>query len=218
VPYYTVKPGEHLAEIAKRNGFEDPQTIYDHPENSRLREKRPDPHLLRAGDRVFIPDKAPRSDSAPTAKVNPFSKKAPHVRLRVMLKDGQGNPLASTKGILTVGEIRIPVTTDKTGVFEEPLPVETKEASLAIQGLGRSWLLQIGALDPVKDGDGGVVPSGVKARLNNLGYNAGPVEGDFDDRAAAAIRAFQRDAFPKDKPTGEPDDRTLAELTRRHGC
>ena len=47
------------------------------------------------------------------------------------------------------------------------------------------WNLQLGALDPVE------TMSGIQARLNNLQFNAGPVDGIQGDQTTDAIEAFQ---------------------------
>lgn len=57
-----------------------------------------------------------------------------------------------------------------------------------------SFNLRIGRLDPILDlapaPDDKFVP-GVQQRLNNLGYNAGPVTGVMNDATRAALRRFQ---------------------------
>jgi peptidoglycan hydrolase-like protein with peptidoglycan-binding domain len=62
--------------------------------------------------------------------------------------------------------------------------------------------------------DGGI--SGVQARLNNLGYGAGPCDGVLGQRTRAALRLFQEDQ--EIDVTGEPDRATLDELEQAYGC
>ena len=40
MPEHIVRQGEHLARIARQHGFSDYQTIWDHPENAQLKQKR----------------------------------------------------------------------------------------------------------------------------------------------------------------------------------
>ena len=54
---HMVKEGECLDSIALDHGFADWRTIYDHPKNTDLRSKRPDPNVIHPGDKLFIPDK-----------------------------------------------------------------------------------------------------------------------------------------------------------------
>jgi len=56
---HTVKSGESLSSIALKHGFRNWKTIYDAPENEEFRKKRPDPHLIKVGDVVMIPERLP---------------------------------------------------------------------------------------------------------------------------------------------------------------
>jgi hypothetical protein len=53
---YIVVSGDYLSKIAKRFGFDDWRTIYNHPDNAAFRAKRPNPNLIYPGDRLMIPD------------------------------------------------------------------------------------------------------------------------------------------------------------------
>ena len=54
---HVVTQGEHLSQIAKRYGFRDSRTVWDHPDNAALRERRPSPNVLLPGDVIQIPAK-----------------------------------------------------------------------------------------------------------------------------------------------------------------
>jgi hypothetical protein len=43
---YTVRQGDHLSKIAKAFGFSDYHTIWDHPNNGDLKQKRQNPNVL----------------------------------------------------------------------------------------------------------------------------------------------------------------------------
>ncbi len=45
----TVKQGDYFAKIAKKYGFSDWRTIYNHADNAELKQKRPDPNILHPG-------------------------------------------------------------------------------------------------------------------------------------------------------------------------
>jgi len=52
---YTVKAGDTLSKIAKREGLKSWEDIYHHADNAEFRKKRPDPDHIEPGDRVWIP-------------------------------------------------------------------------------------------------------------------------------------------------------------------
>ena len=51
---YTVLQGDCLSSIAKKHGFADWRVIYDHPNNSEFKKKRPDPNLIYPGDVIVL--------------------------------------------------------------------------------------------------------------------------------------------------------------------
>src|SRR4030095_14342956 len=55
--YYTVKQGDHVAGIAFRFGLSDFRTIWDHPNNTELKNKRQNPNVLFPGDVLYVPDR-----------------------------------------------------------------------------------------------------------------------------------------------------------------
>src|SRR5438128_1953254 len=91
--YHEVIQGEHLTSIAKAYHFSDYRTIYEHSENARLREKRPDPNVLLPGDLIFIPDKETKEEDGQTEKRHRFKVRAPKLVLRLIIKDEEGQPI-----------------------------------------------------------------------------------------------------------------------------
>lgn len=193
--YHTVQQGEYLANIVRRYGFTDYRVVYDHPENAEFKRKRPNPNLVHPGDRLFIPDVEERVEVCPTQQRHRFKFTVPRVQLRLALKGGQGEVLASKPYTLTAGTAVLEGTTDAQGVIDASVPADSEQATLDVWPSGGkspdnehlTWTLLIGHLDPVEE------VTGVQARLNNLGYEAGPAEGIVGPRTQAAIRAFQRD-------------------------
>ena len=104
--------------------------------------------------------------------------------------------------------------TDANGKFKHDIPLDAETGTLIVQGY--VWSLSIAHLNPAKDApDEGV--SGVQARLSNLGYEPGPVDGILGPRTENAIRAFQADNPPL-KVDGVCGPMTLAELINQYGC
>jgi peptidoglycan hydrolase-like protein with peptidoglycan-binding domain len=93
------------------------------------------------------------------------------------------------------------------------VPVHVREVRLVFEKRGLVLPIRIGDLDPASE------PSGVRTRLENLGYlraSAEPLsEREADERLVTAIRHFQRDHGLE--PTGENDPPFQAELVAAHG-
>jgi peptidoglycan hydrolase-like protein with peptidoglycan-binding domain len=97
--------------------------------------------------------------------------------------------------------------------LEQKLPADITQAEVTIGELTRTIL--IGHLNPLEDTDDEGL-SGAQARLLNLGYYAGEVDGEMGPRTQAALRAFQ-EAHGLEV-TGELDDETTSKLVEEHGC
>lgn len=74
---HVVKPKQTLASIARAYDFADWRAIYDHPANAKLRAARPDPNLIHAGDKIFIPDKIETKHAMATDKTHQVKVKIP---------------------------------------------------------------------------------------------------------------------------------------------
>lgn len=216
--YHTVEQGEYLASIAKDYGFSDWHTIYDHPENADLRKKRSNPNVLFPGDEIFIPDKDQKEESCPTEKRTRFQVHVPKAMLHIVLKDCEGQPIKNQPYTLTIAWLTLTGTTDSAGSLQQKIPIGIDTGKLSLDKLGLTWPLKIGHLDPVHDEDGDeAIISGLQARLNNLGYHCGDVDGILGPRTTDALRAFQSDALGRTDPDGVPDEQTRNALRQQHG-
>ncbi len=191
----TLEQGDHLPAIAAEHGFSDWHTIWDHPSNTALRERRKDPGVLAPGDSLYIPDKeespGEKVASGSTAR---FRVKRSLAKLRLVVRGFGGKPLANAECKVTVLGASTTTRTAADGLVELDLPPDAKEATL--EANGQSWTLKIGHLDPV-DTD-----TGLWARLRNLGYlvdeEADGKEPEPDappepEALAFAVELFQRD-------------------------
>jgi len=215
---HVVKQGECLSSIAHSYGFSNWKTIYEDPDNADFKKARPNPNAIKPGDEIVIPDKdakPPKEEKVPTTKLHKFEVKRPYVMLRIVVKDEEEKPLSGKKFELTVGSEKHEGTTDGDGIVEERVDPTATEAALTIfleddpEGEYFHWDLRIGHLDPVAE------VSGVQARLNNLGFWSGPVDGVFSTKTRAALKAFQEAAGIK--PSGKLDDATRDKLVDMHG-
>lgn len=214
MPYHKVNPGECLSKIACDHGFSDYRTIYDHPENAELKRKRPDPNMIFPGDMLFIPVRATKSVPCGTKSAHQFRVKPRQTTRPIQLRilDVLGEPVRDASYRMTAGKAELNGRTDGEGVICCELPISATSAELDVDGL--TWELEVGGLNPV-EGVGDDV-SGVQARLANLGYDAGPIDGIMGEQTSRAIRGFQADhGLVVD---GRCSSTLIAKLKEQHGC
>jgi hypothetical protein len=217
--YHTVVQGEHLSSIAKKYGFSTYKTIWDHAQNAELKKKRQNPNVIFPGDRLFIPDKGEKEESRSTEAKHRFELKTDRLKLRLVLEDLYEKPIANAKCELQIENEELKLTTDGQGKIERDIKPTDEKAFLIIRDLQTPINeilipIKIGHLDPVDE------ISGQKARLNNLGYFAGPLEGRSEEENKAlfpsAVEEFQCDhSLTVDGKCGPI---TQAKLKQVHGC
>jgi hypothetical protein len=88
---YTVRQGDFLSKIAKVCGFSNYRTIWNHPNNADLKQKRQNPNVLFPGDIVYIPGKQVRTESRGTNQKHVFVTDSPIFKLRLHLEDRTGD-------------------------------------------------------------------------------------------------------------------------------
>ncbi len=201
MPFHDVKQGETLLGLAVANGLESWQDILDRPENAELKKKRTDPGILKAGDRVFIPNREMRHQDSVIDAKHTFKIGRPKAWLRLALKDAAGAALGGKTYELTVSGKTTTGKLPADGLIEQAVPVDTTEGRLTVwtdETVTQVWELRIGHMDPADE------VSGVQARLNNLGFDCGDPNGVLDDDTKSAIRAFQ--LLTGLEATGEIDD------------
>jgi hypothetical protein len=183
--------------------------IRDHGKNAHLFKARSE-YLLKTGDMIWIPDEPPEhrwfSVSRGTSVKFVYSKaKRP---FKILLRYPNGDPVKSQPFVLTVENTRVEGKTDSAGMLDIQVPFTATQAELTVDGYKKK--LEIGALEPLH------TAKGYQARLRNLGYATGPLDGIVGAKTRAAIRAFQRDA--ELDQSGRMNDDTLQALGARHGC
>jgi hypothetical protein len=190
--YYTVEQGDHLSKIAKENGFTDYTVIWDHPNNSDLKKRRQNPNVLFPGDEVFVPDMEQKQESGATDKHHTFTVDQKKLKLGLVLEDLYEKPIAGAQCALRINDQITQPTTTAEGKLEQEIPLDAHEAFLVVRGDQTPFqdvlmTLKIGDLDPLDE------VSGQIARLNNLGYFAGDIDGSDTEAFESAVEEFQCD-------------------------
>jgi N-acetylmuramoyl-L-alanine amidase len=199
--YYQVQQGDNLTLIALKFGFSGHSALYNHPRNAAFKRQRPNPDVLFPGDRIFIPKLRLREESCSTDMRHRFVKKTPKKLLRIVVQDADGKPLENApyklileatsggRNIKSSGWEELDGQTGNDGLIEHHVSVDVVKGRLIMSEV--VWTLSIGYLNPPKEtSDEGI--SGIQARLSNLGFDPGPVDGKLGRNTRDAIREFQR--------------------------
>ncbi|MCC6877812.1 MAG: peptidoglycan-binding protein [Sandaracinaceae bacterium] len=210
--YHEVEPGQCLTSIAVAGGFTDRDKLLSHPDNEQLKRARPDPNLLRPGDRVAIPDVEPGGHAAATSRKHRFVIELPTKELRIVVRGHDGAPLANAPYELELDRELRTGTTDGGGKLVEPVRIASRSAELRIGD--RVLVLRLSSLGPAGGEDDEIRDT--QHRLHNLGFDPGPIDGLYGHRTRAALAVFQ--AEHDLDVTGEPDAPTRARLEQEHGC
>jgi len=209
MPYHTVVQGEHITRITVKYGFKDFHTIWDQPENAELRQKR-NPNVLLPGDRIFIPERKEKRETAATEQRHRFQAKGLRVMLRIIVRDVNNKPVSSTECRLEVEGQAQTLATDDKGKIERSIPADAEKGKLTVPSRKLEFPLRIGHLDPVTES------SGQRARLDNMGYYAGFEKTD-EQQLRWAVEEFQCNNNLR-PVSGECDARTQEKLKSVYGC
>ncbi|MEE8416049.1 MAG: peptidoglycan-binding domain-containing protein [Desulfobacterales bacterium] len=232
----TVEANEDLMNILAEYGIKDWKQVYEHEKNAELRKKRPNPHILYKGDKLFIPELPAKEFVCETNKLHTFTLYPPQTLLHMYLKDDDGEPYGDIKFEIWIeGEQYDPtgkgkeLKTRKDGLIFYMVPVtnvielrvwfpkdedededEDEQAELSEEPEYETIKLFQGHIDPID------TVEGVQDRLFNLGYDCGDdPHGELKEGTEAALRQFQVDCGLV--PTKMIDDVTRKLLLKRHG-
>jgi hypothetical protein len=187
---YEVKQGDRLPTIACKHGFACWQTIWEFAGNAALRELRGNAHILFPSDEVSIPNRVVRVaevEGGTAEYVVQSEAEVLHIRfaegdfggerkIRFRATPDEGAP---TEGPLQADgtmEIELPANTMKVDV---QLFHDEEDTSFF------NCTLEVGHLDPDES------TSGIQARLANLGYYTGPIDGEMNDATREAVVGFR---------------------------
>ncbi len=207
---YTSPGEEDLPMIAVNNGFQSWRTVYDFEENAALRAQRPSPNHLASGDEIKLPPKESEPVAVNTGEIHMFRVAArPMEKLCLRIDaDARFAYELTVAGMLFEGE------GEPGDVIEHQVPSDASQAELVIYEpggdpeQGDKYQLKLGALEP------GSTNAGLQARLANLGFDPGGVDGKVGDKTKNAIEQFQ--LANGLEATREPDEATRTLLEEQH--
>jgi len=211
---HTIKKGECLSSIAEIYGFHDPDIIYNHSDNAQLKAKRSNPNVLCKGDKVNIPDKIEKKMPGADAQKHKFKAKGIRTHLRFLIEDFDGTSLANKSYVLEVGSEIYKGKTTGAGLIEQKVLAVETQGRLTVwlddkETSSLMWPLEIGSLEPHDE------VCGIQARLNNLGFDSGKVDGIVGPKTNAAVETFKRKNGLADNDT--IDDETKNKLKQVYG-
>jgi hypothetical protein len=225
MPIHVVRQGEHISRLAEQYGLVLFDTIWNHSENADLKQKRENPNVLWPSDEVFIPAQKSKTVDAVTEKRHRYKLRGKPLKLRLVVQDTTGMPLANAKVRLQIDGYPLSLKADEHGLIEQAIPRSAENAVLILDDHDTPFTepikICIGHLDPI-DTDSGWI-----ARLNNLGYYAGsteqlPLEASAEQRTArerllrSAIEEFQCDhGLVVDGKCGPKTQKMLKDI---YGC
>ncbi len=201
---HEAKQGDTIISLAFANGLS-AETVWNHPQNAEIKQKRENMNILLPGDGVFIPEIRVKELSEPTNRVHKYRCNNTPVKLRLQLLK-EGNPRANEPYVLKVEELQFEGKLDGDGRVEQSISPDAKRGQLILNDGDEVFELRIGSLDPNNE------ISGVQGRLRHFGFYFGPIDGEKSPELDHAVQLFQisRDL----EPNGELDARTEEELKR----
>lgn len=208
---YKVKQGECIESIAYQHGLFW-ETIWNDPKNSELKRIRENPNALLPDDKVYIRDKEEKEVPCASEQRHRFRRKGVPAIFQVKLLDADNKPRANLAYTLVIdGDTTFSGNTDSQGIIKHGIPPNAMEAQLTVvEGEKKEeFLIKLKHLDPVDE------PTGIQARLANLGYYTGLIDGDIGPRTKAALSRFQNEHGLEQ--TGEPNQDTINKLKEVYG-
>lgn len=236
---YEIAQGDCIDSVAMQHGFF-PETLWNHGSNAELKELRKDPNVLFPGDKLFIPDIQIKEVDKPTEQKHRFRRKGVPARLRMKFfrpatpaaqaSSGGGQyepsryegpppppevkyePITNARFVLNVDGHSSEGQSDGEGMVDVPIPPHAASGTIKFHpGMPEeiSFDLSLGEMDPIE------TVSGMRKRLNNLGYRCLPAGDEMEDSLRDALQRFQ--TAQNLTVNGEIDQATKDKLQDLHG-
>lgn len=184
------------------------ETVWNHPQNAELRERREHLNIIKEGDHVFIPDIELKEYSGETERRHRFEVRGRRANFTLTLMN-LGKPRANETYILIVDGTSRTGQTDENGTLSEPIPPKARYGRLLLGAEQEEFEINFGYMDPIEEF------SGVQKRLQNLGFYPGPINNESNIELTTAIAEFQRSEMLSGE--GTLNDETRQKLVEVHG-
>lgn len=206
---HTVRQGESILSLSKRYGIP-ADKILNHSENEQISQRNRNTGILFPGDQVTIPDREIKEVDAGTGQRHHFRCTNRTAWLKIQFFH-QDDPRSEEPYRLIVGTQESSGNLDQDGWMRVRVPVDARDALVILGERDREERinLRIGHLNPIDE------ISGVKQRLNNLGFYCGSEDDELNEVVQAALLSFQ--AKQGLEETGELDDATKNRLREVYG-
>ena len=206
---YTVEDGDCLESIALDSGHFW-KTLWNLPENADLKRIRKNPNVLLPGDQLVVPPIVPKEVPAETEIRHIFRRKGVPSTFRFQCLAAD-EPLASMPFRLDIDGVLVSGRTDNEGKIEQRIPPSARSIRLIV---GRypeehEYNIALGRMNPID------TISGMKSRLNNLGFMSGAIDEEDTPNLRGALARFQRKHGLESN--GDPDDATKSKLDELGG-
>lgn len=208
---HVVQPGECMSSIARATGHFW-ERLWNDAGNADIRQARQDPHMLLPGDRVTVPELVKKQEPGQTEMRHRFRRRGEPGLLRLVIRDAD-EPRGNQPYVLKFEDREFSGHTDPLGQLEQPMPPGARGATLVVgEGHEREeYELNLGHLHPIDS------ISGVQARLDNLGYDVGAVDGAMTESTIAALEEFCVSQGLEPSPEGRIDETVRNKLREVHG-
>lgn len=209
---HRVQRGDCVASLAAQYGLPRKVIWDDNAENAELRQRRDKGYLLDPeADTVSIPEREPKEIACACEARHRFVLRMERVTLRLRLLE-EDNPKADLPFQLTIDDTVIEGMTDGEGQLTTMIPAGATSAQLTVdpEGSPECYVLSLGDLDPMDS------VRGAQARLKNLSFYGGELDGVLGEQTREGIERFQ--AHEELPVTGKLNAATLDKLEASHGC
>ena len=207
MPTHIVEQGHCLYTIAAQSGMPW-EKIWNALQNAVLKQQRQHPNVLLPGDKVIVPELEQSQAATKSQKKHIFKLGRPKLCIRLNLLS-EGNALKKIKYQLEIdGKPRLGET-NNDGLLTELIDPTAVEGILKVSDDPNRHMLHFGYLDPLD------TTSGLQARMNNLGFDCGSVDGDWGANTRGGMQAFQiKNGLTQ---TSKVNDETQDMAHKQHG-
>lgn len=128
---YKVVQSDCIDSISFNYGFM-PDTIWNHPTNAELKQKRQNPNILFPGDVVVIPDKTVKEELGTTEQRHRFRRRSVPAFFHLQLLEND-QPRAGVEYILEIDGLNIKGVTNDQGRLKQRIPPNAKRGKLYVK-------------------------------------------------------------------------------------